>query len=117
MTENSHSPYLLLLSSLVDLAYLMQNQLQESTRLKLLCGVCACKQMFSQVYCIYEIRSAREKVKTKASGACQRMSTKLLHAYMCGVCAYTCVCICVIACFSNQAQQCRAELIVDRMNQ
>lgn len=40
MTENTHSLYhLLLLSSLVDLAYLVQNQLQEST---LSCCVVVC---------------------------------------------------------------------------
>lgn len=53
MIENTHSLYhFLSLSSLVDLAYLLQNQLQASTLLKLQCGcVCACN---SQVYCICE---------------------------------------------------------------
>lgn len=47
MIENTHSVYhLLLLSSLVDLAYLVQNQLQESTLsccVVVCVCVCACK--------------------------------------------------------------------------
>lgn len=77
---------------------------------------CVCMQMFSQVYCIYEIRSAREKIKTKASGPCQHIKVILL--WPC-VFVHTWMCMCIIACFffffDNQAQQCRAELIMDRI--
>lgn len=70
MNENTHSlSHFFLLSSLVDLAYLLQNQLQESTRLKLLCGgrvgvyVCVCKgvQCFHRFTAFVKIRSARAK--------------------------------------------------------
>lgn len=48
MTENTHSLYhLLLLSSLVDLAYLVQNQLQEST---LSCCVLVCVCVHANVF-------------------------------------------------------------------
>lgn len=64
MIESTHSLYhFLLLSSLVDLAYLLQNQLQASPRLTLV--VCACN---SQVYCIFENKKCKSKVKIKASG-------------------------------------------------
>ena len=70
MNENTHSLYhCLLLSLLVDLAYLLQNQLQETPWLKLQRGsFFVCMQMFSQVYCIFRNKKCKSKVKVKASG-------------------------------------------------
>lgn len=102
MTENTHSVYhFRLLTSLVDLAYLLQNQLQESTLLKLLCGgVCVCMQMFSQVYCICENKKCKRKVKkiiiiikkkkSKLQGRCFHMCS-----CMCGMCIHLNTRVCV----------------------
>lgn len=74
--------------SFVDLAYLLQNQLQESTRLKSLCGR-VCMQMFSQVYCILlkeevqELSKKKKKLKIIASGT---------------------MCVCVMAYFNKHTQ-------------
>lgn len=99
MTENTHANTFLLLAFLIDLAYLLQSQLQEPTRLKLLCdggggggddGVYRCMQMFffHTLTAFVKIRSAKAKQKSKPQGPCQHIRVKLLCACMWGMCVH-----------------------------